>query len=154
MHKRRRKKLSGLVPPMLGGQPLLVRLCEAFVDNLGLLLRVALVVGAIAFVRDLRTLPQPEAADTRPPAVAEIVESDDEQRGAETAPDSPVLSEGVKQAFNCTFKAYRDAHYRKCVQEPSDVYQKPLGDDDDTSFLNDEAPSMLAQSFAVTDPNS
>ena len=35
-------------------RPLLVRLCEAFVDNLALILRVALVLGAIAFVQELR----------------------------------------------------------------------------------------------------
>ena len=46
----------GIAPPVFVREPLLIRLCTAFVDNLTLILRTGLVMGALLLVHDLRIL--------------------------------------------------------------------------------------------------
>ncbi len=61
----RRRKFRGIAPPVLIREPLLVRLCTTFVDNLTLILGTGLVLGAVMMVHDIRILleevTQPEA---------------------------------------------------------------------------------------------
>ena len=112
-----------------------MRLCSAFVDNLTLILRTAFVAGALFLVQDLDSLFQkltmPEIEDLPAAATAEV---DVTPSNAEEN-EEPLLTEGVKHAFNCTFTAYRNAHYDECVEEPSRIYLNPQADPDDTGYL-------------------
>jgi hypothetical protein len=121
----------------MAATPLFIRLCEAFVDNLGLILRVSLVCGAIVFVQelgDVRERMAPVERDTVPPQAA--TEELPVQPGPTVDDDEPWLSDGVRHALNCTHTDYRNRHYDECVQEPSDVYRKPAAEfDDDISFI-------------------
>lgn len=47
MAAKRKPELRGIAAPTLTGEPLFLRLCAAFVDNLTLLLRTALVVSGL-----------------------------------------------------------------------------------------------------------
>ena len=55
MGAKRKRSLGGIFEPMLVREPLFIRLCTAFVDNLGLILRTALVIGALMLVQEFRT---------------------------------------------------------------------------------------------------
>jgi len=118
MAKNRKRKFRGVAPPVLVREPLFVRLCASFVDNLTLILRAGLVMGAVLLVHDLRILldevTQPVAEFV--PALAVPVEI--EAIGT-TEAQEPVLSEGVMHALNCTYEDYRNAHYDECVEDPS-----------------------------------
>jgi len=50
------RKFRGIAAPVLVREPLLVRLCTTFVNNLTLILRTGLVMGAVLLVHDLRIL--------------------------------------------------------------------------------------------------
>lgn len=128
-------------------KPLFISLCEAFVDNLGLILRVALVLGGIAFVQELRDVrdifsPAADESESARPVAEEL------QRPPNATEDAgePWLTDGVKQALRCTHAEYRDRHYDECVQEPSDVYRKPdATTDDDIGFLAREDLVLYAR---------
>jgi len=144
MARRRKKKLQGIAEPALGREPLFVRLCSAFVDNLTLILRTALVTGALFLVQDLSNFYDRVADDA--------VEAESAQNEAESEsiplepimPDEPVINEGVKHAMNCTYADYRESHYDDCVNEPSAVYPRPEADPDDIGYLADDSPVMFA----------
>ena len=117
--------------------PLFIRLCAGFVDNLGLILRVALVCGAVVFVQELGEIRErfaPAEDDTAPAQSA--AEEPAEPPAPAANDDEPWLSDGVRHALNCTHAEYRNRHYEACVQEPSDVYRRPAAEtDDDIGFI-------------------
>ena len=61
-------------------------------------------------------------------------------------PEAPasVLTEGVMHALNCTYKDYRDTHFDECTEGPSDIYQRPDADPDNTGYINAHAPELYA----------
>ena len=144
MAEKRRRNFRGIAEPVLVREPLLVRLCVAFVDNLTLILRIGLVMGAVLLVHDLRTLleemTQPVAESVPTPAVPVEIEA----FGA-TEAQEPVLSDNVKHALKCTYEDYRNVHYDECVKEPSIIYLKPQADPDDTGLVMYEAPVLYAR---------
>ena len=134
MAEKRRRIIRGIAEPYFVREPLLVRLCTAFVDNLVLILRTAFVMGALLLVQDLRILfeeaKQPVVEVVPVPTIpVEVVAVD-----AREVQD-PVLSERVRQALNCTYEDYRDAYYDECVKEPSGIYPRPQADPDDTGLV-------------------
>jgi len=144
MAKNRKRKFRGVAPPVLVREPLFVRLCASFVDNLTLILRAGLVMGAVLLVHDLRILldevTQPVAEFV--PALAVPVEI--EAIGT-TEAQEPVLSKGVMHALNCTYEDYRNAHYDECVEDPSNIYLSPHVDPDDTGLVIYDAPIQYAR---------
>jgi hypothetical protein len=128
-------------------RPLFVRLCEGFVDNLALILRVALVCGAIVFVQQLGDVRERFAArehDTAPPQAT--AEEPPVQPDPAAQDDEPWLSDGVRHALNCTHTEYRNRHYDECVQEPSDVYRRPAGEtEDDIGFIARDDAALYAR---------
>lgn len=143
MAVKHRRFVREIATPIRAREPLFVRLCTGFVDNLAMLLRTAFILGAFFLAQDLRTLyekaaepvaeldPAPTLAAT--PGAIDVVEDPE-----------PVLSEGVIHALNCTFQDYRNAHYDECVKEPSSVYPRPGADPDDTGLVFYEAPILYA----------
>ena len=144
MAKNRRSRFRGIAPPVLVREPLLIRLCATFVDNLTLILRTGLVMGTLLLVHDLRILleevTQPVAESVPAPAVP--IES---EAIVTTEVQEPVLSEGVMHALNCTYEDYRNAHYDECVKDPSRIYLRPHADPDDTGLLIYDAPVLYAR---------
>jgi hypothetical protein len=140
MTRGRQNEWRGIAEPVLVREPLLIRLCTAFVDNLTLLLKTAFVFGAVLLIQDLRTLledvSQPEPA---PAVVVETQEIDDSE------PRESMLTDSVKSALNCTYQDYRNAHYDECVKEPSRIYVRPQADPDDTGLVIREMPVMYAR---------
>lgn len=143
MAGKNKPRLRGIMQPILVREPLLVRVCSAFVDNLTLLLRTAFILGALFLVQDLevmfenRNQPvagiQPEQA-----APAPLVTSQDET-------DEPALSDGVRHALNCTFTDYRNENFDACVNEPSHVYKRPGAEEDDTGQVYHATPVLVAR---------
>lgn len=154
MPKTKYPHYRGKAPRVQPSEPLFVRLCKAFVDNLGILLKTAFVFGAVLLVQNLTDALQ-EMRDAPPsevPILATDSEIDRSERGdVETPADASqepeviesFMSEGVKRAFNCTFTEYREAHYEECVDEPSDVYRQPV-DADDSGFMQAESAILYA----------
>ena len=156
-----KRPLRGNAPKTLIEPPLFVRLCQAFVDNLGIILKTGLVVGSILLLQDLLTgleetrdtaprstrILEADRVDVPPRATTPAHEPGDEEPVAET-----FLSDGVQQALNCTYTEYRNAHYDECVGEPSDVYRHPPADPDDRGHLEHEAEILFAD--AATDKAS
>ena len=142
MSRNKKTRLRGLAEPYLTKEPLFIRACSAFVENLAMILRVALVVGGIFLVRELPLLlEQAEDEQTQQsPAVAEsdsapttLIEEEDE-----------VLTPGVLRALNCTYKDFRDANYDDCVDDQSEVYRRPGADPDDAGFILADADTLYA----------
>jgi hypothetical protein len=144
MAEQRRRNFRGVAEPVFVREPLLVRLCAAFVDNFTLILRTALVIGAVLLVHDLRTvvekMTQPVAESVPTPAAPVEIEAI-----GTTEAQEPVLNESVMHALNCTYGDYRNAHYDECVTEPSRIYQRPQADPDDTGLVIYDAPVMYAR---------
>ncbi len=137
--------------------PLFIRLCQSFVDNLGIILKTAFVFGCIFLVQDLLT----GLAETRqaPPRSTQILEPDrlpdpviDEEPAEEELPKESFLSDGVQHALNCTFTDYRNAHYDECVDEPSDVYRLPPADPNDRGYLERNAAILFASAVIAEQP--
>jgi hypothetical protein len=144
MARRGKIKLRGIAEPVLGREPLVIRLCSAFVDNLTLILRTALVTGALFLVQDLSDFYDRVADDAVEAETAQI------ELEKEPVPDDvieakePVINDRILHARNCTITEYREAHYDDCVDEPSVVYPRPEADPDDIGYLADESPVMFA----------
>ncbi|MDJ0710364.1 MAG: hypothetical protein QNJ14_08245 [Woeseiaceae bacterium] len=134
MSRNRRDNLRGYAEPVLRVRPLFIRLCEAFVDNLSLILRIALVMGAISFVDSyFEHRPELSPADENFP---EQVVAEDPQTQLEQEPGAePWLTDGVEHALKCTHTEFRNEHFDECVKEPSEVYTRPGADPDDTSSI-------------------
>lgn len=140
--------------------PLFVRLCQSFVDNLGVILKTAFVFGAIVLVQDLLT--GLEETRDAPPRSTQILEPDrlaPEEPGsvtdAATRDDAPVetfMSDGVRHALNCTYTDYRNEHFDECVGDDSDVYRHPPADPDDRGFLGRDEEILLAHSRLRVEP--
>jgi hypothetical protein len=143
MARKRMRQLRGLAEPCLTRVPLPVRLCSAFVDNLALILRVGLVLGAVAFIHDFHSITD-ELESSAHRAAAPPTDVDDPRPPTQPAPREPVLTERVKHYLNCTFEDYRAAHYDACVEEPSDIYRKPEAGPDDTGRLDHDTPVLFA----------
>ena len=140
---RRRNELRGTAQPTLVREPLFVRLCTALVDHLGLVLKTAMLLAAAVFVQELQSsFSGAGQADRLEPAPA-IVTTNPVAPSVKDEFAEPVLSEGVKQALNCTYAEYRNAHYDECVNEPSQVYPKPIGEDPDGAWFHSPTPSVL-----------
>ena len=80
-------------------RPLFIRLCEAFSDNLGLILRVALVCGAIAFVDELGDIREhfsPTGAETA--AIETLPEEPPADAEPGTRDAEPWLTDGVRHS--------------------------------------------------------
>jgi len=145
MARKSKLKLRGIAQPVLPGEPLVLRLCTAFVDNLALLLRTMLVIGAVVLVQDLRTqVPDsPPAGAALEPAPAATVAAP--PSAARAAPDTPLLSDRVKHCMNCTYQDYRAEHFDECVETPSSIYAPPPPDPDDTGMLEKGSALLLAR---------
>ncbi len=144
MKKSRINALRGHVPPSAGRQPLFVRLCEAFVDNLSMILRGLFLLGAMALVQDLRLFSDDIAkpAEDSSSAVVAVKEQGGDA-SAETPNEEPVVTDRVKDALACTYKAYRDSHYDECVDDGGSlVYERPVPDG--SRLLIAEKPVQLA----------
>jgi hypothetical protein len=139
-----KRRLLGLAAPTLAGEPLAVRLCRAFVDNLAMILRGAFIVGALSLAQQFDTftekLSQPVAAIEpvveRPVIVA--------APSAPAGQAEPVVSDRVKHFLNCTYDEYRRENYAACVDEPSGIYHPPEADPDDSGSLFRRPPVRLA----------
>jgi hypothetical protein len=140
----RRRKLRGVAPPALVREPLLIRLCTKFVENLTLILRIGLVMGAVLLVHELRILFEEVKQPVAESALARAVPVESEEIGT-TEAQEPVLTDGVMHALNCTYGEYRDAHYDECVKDPSRIYLRPQADPDDTGYVMYDAPVMYAR---------
>jgi len=143
MGAKRKRSLGGIFEPMLVREPLFIRLCTAFVDNLGLILRTALVIGALMLVQEFRTLTsigERAVADADQPAPAGDMPARPPQ-----APAEPVITDRVRHYLNCTYETYRADHYAECVEEPSRVYTSPQPGPDDLGHFHEPAPVLLAR---------
>ena len=59
--------------------------------------------------------------------------------------DSAVLTGGVLHTLNCTCTEYSETHFDKCVDEPSQVYPRPIGEDPGGTWNPDQnRPVLLA----------
>ncbi len=122
--------------------PLFVRLCEAFVDNLARILRVALVVGGIYLAQslaDFREVVSPGQPLSEPPRAVEIAAEPPLHDGG--LRDSEI----IKLAEECTHADYWQRHYDKCFPDGSEIYPRPdPGDLDDAGFLKDNSAILFA----------
>ena len=152
MTRKSKRRLQGIVAPVLPGKPLFIRLCEAFVDNLAMILRGALVAGALVLAQQLGSL-----TENLLPAVVEL-EPLVEEPAAIAAPlppaesPGPVVSDRARHYLNCTYEAYRRENYAECVDEPSHIYRPPEADPDDTGSLFQPSPLRFAHRAARPGP--
>lgn len=143
----RQRNPRRIVDPRGHRVPTFIRLCEAFVDNLSQILRLALVIGGIILVQELMVLrdlfsepAMPDQAQAERPALPSDV----------VAPPEPLLTDEIIHAQNCTRKEYWSAHYDECFPDGSEVYPRPhTADPDDTGFLRHDSPVL----FARLEPN-
>jgi len=145
MAHRLKRSICVIAAPVLARVPLFIRLCSAFVDNLTLILRTALVVGAIFLVKDLRIATEkitPTVAEIEQAPVVHVVVT---EPTAEPEPQDPVLSEQVQHFLNCTYEDYRTTYYDDCVEGQSRIYLRPQAGPDDTGYVPCAAPVMLAR---------
>lgn len=142
MTGNRKTELRGIAQPILVREPLFVRFCSAFVDNLALILRTAFVIGSLFLVQDLQLRIEKSGQP-----IAEIQAEQSEPTPTPVEPtqtEEPVLSDGVKHALNCTFEDYRNENFDECVNGPSRVYQRPGAEEDDTGHLFYAKPELYA----------
>jgi hypothetical protein len=134
--------LRGIAEPVLGREPLLVRTCSAFVNNLTRILQIAFIVGAIFLAQEFRSL-----TEDLPQAVAEFETEPTSEPAPVFAPEpqEPVLTERVKHYLNCTYEDYRITRYDECVEGPSRIYRGPQADPDDMGNVSYELPIRLAR---------
>jgi hypothetical protein len=144
MARKSRNKLRGIAEPVLGREPLFIRLCSAFVDNLTLILRTALVTGAFFLVQDLSEFYDRVTDDAVESETAQIEVEKDPVPADVIEVKEPVINDRILHARNCTIAEYREAHYDDCVDEPSVVYPRPEADPDDIGYLADDSPMMFA----------
>ncbi len=122
--------------------PLVVRLCESFVDNLATILRIGLVVGSVFLIQELQLLQAIFLPDEAGMPEQQAVSTEAPEPRIE---EDPWLTDGVQQALNCTYQQYREENCDECVEEPSEFYRPPTADEDDTGFLVHESPVLFAR---------
>ena len=152
MTGRRKQRLRGIAAPVLPGEPLVIRFCRAFTDNLALLLRGAFILGALLLVQEFDRLAagfSPSTADVEP--IPEAPAAAIEPLVPE-APELPVLTDRVRHYLNCTYDEYRRQNYAECVEEPSGIYRAPEADPDDTGSLLRQSPVRFAHQPGSADP--
>jgi len=142
MSAKRKRSLGGIFEPMLVSEPLFIRLCAAFVDNLRIILQTAFVIGALLLVRELRIATEDVPAQA---ADAEPVTSPVSEPGQPVEQAEPVVTDRVRHYLNCTYEAYRADHYAECVEEPSRVYTSPQPGPDDMGHFHEPAIVLLAR---------
>lgn len=152
MTGRRKRPLRGIAAPVLPGEPLFIRSCRAFTDNLALLLRGAFILGALLLVQEFDRFAaglvrSAAEADPLPPATALAIEPP-----APSEPELPVLTDRVWHYLNCTYHEYRRQYYAECVEEPSGIYRAPEADPDDTGSLLRQSPVQFARRAAAARP--
>lgn len=161
MAGHRKRALRGSAPKVLAEPPLFVRLCQTFVDSLRVILKTGFVFGAIFLVQDLLTgleetlqapLRSTQVLEADRLAPARSIARSIEGPASEDPPVKKVMSEDVRLALNCTFTEYRNAHYERCVDEPSDVYRHPPANPDDRGYLEHAATILLAGTEVVQEP--
>jgi len=135
MTRRIKRHMRGITEPVLVREPLLVRSCSAFVNNLTLILKTAFIVGAILLARDIRSITQELGHSMVEVEPALLVQEVETEPTAEPEPLQPVLSERVKHYLNCTYEDYRSTHYDECIEGPSRIYQRPQAKPDDIGNL-------------------
>ena len=152
MTGKSKQRLHGIAAPVLPDKPLFIRLCEAFVDNLAMILRGALIGGALVLAHQFATL-----TEDLSPHVAEI---DSVPVPADVSADSivppepaqPVVTDRVRHYLNCTYEEYRRENYADCIDEPSGIYRPPEADPDDTGSLFRQSPLRFAYHASRPDP--
>ena len=146
MAQQRKAPFRSLVEPFLDSEPLFIRLCSAFVNNLAQILRVTLLIGAILLIRDFRAISDEWMHRGTDPATIEPVIASEPT--ISPVPQEPVVTERVRHYLNCTYKDYRTEHYGECVEEASEVYGPPQAGPDDTGYLYHERPVRLVSTLA------
>lgn len=142
MSAKRKRSLGGIFEPMLVREPLFIRLCTAFVDNLGWILRTALVIGALMLVQEFRTL---TSLGERAVAGADQPVPAGSMPAMPQPPADPVITDRVRHYLNCTYETYRADHYAECVEEPSRVYTSPQPGPDDMGYFHEPVQVLLAR---------
>jgi len=135
MTRRFKRHVRGIAEPILVREPLLVRSCSAFVNNLTLILKTAFILGAILLARDFHSLSNDlsrSAADIEPTLVVKEVEP---EPTAEPEPQEPLLNERVQHYLNCTYEDYRATYYDECIKGPSKIYRRPQAKPDDIGSI-------------------
>ncbi len=152
MVKNRKHNIRGTAPPILVREPLILRLCTSFVNNLTLILKTGLVVGSVVLVHDLRVFFDEVNHPVAESVPVQVVPVEIEAADAD-AISEPVLSEGVLHALNCTYQDYRDSHYDECVKDQSRIYQRPEAGPDDTGYVFYDVPVLYARLNETPDWN-
>lgn len=159
MAVNRKRPLRGNAPKALVEPPLFIRLCQSFVDHLGVILKTAFVFGAIVLVEDLLT--GLEETREAPPRSVQILEPDQlapavpgpgGSGAADDVATETFMSDGVRHALNCTYTEYRNEHYDECVDDDSEVYRHPPADSDDRGFVARDALILLADTKVFSEP--
>ena len=135
MTVKNKRSFRGIAAPARAREPVLVRLCSAFVNNVSTILKAGLVVGAAMFIHDFRILMDellPAMTVSKPVPVAVEVQAADDSETQES-----LYTDRVMHFYNCTFEDYRNANYEDCVLEPSEIYQPPEANPDDTGWVVD-----------------
>jgi len=152
MAVKNKQSFHGVAAPAVSREPVLVRLCSAFVNNLSTILKAGLVVGAAFFIHDFRILMDellPAATVSKPIPVAIEIEV---KLSDEPEPQESLYTDRVMHFYNCTFEDYRNANYENCVLEPSEIYRPPQADPDDTGrFTRRGAPVKYAREGRTRD---
>ena len=128
---------------MLVREPLLVRSCSAFVNNLPLILKTAFIVATIGLVHEIRD--EFEArndirAGIELAPAPRLIESE-----PSVEPYESVVTDRVLHFLNCTYEDYRTTHYEECTEAPSRIYQRPQARPDDMGNLPYDMPVRLAR---------
>ena len=130
MARKNKRPFGGTAAPGIGREPLFVRLCAAFVDNLTMLLRIGYVVGTVFLIQQLDGLiGTPDHPKISSEQVAEELPVKPVE-GPETD-EPPLITDGVRLAYECTFKEFRTAHPDECAIDSVDRQAEP----DDTGLI-------------------
>jgi hypothetical protein len=142
MSKRRNNPPRRIVDPRGHRIPLFVRFCEAFVENLSQILRVALVVGGVYLAHSLVDLRDAMNGAPEVPASAAVAETPETLPAQDAA---PFESEVIQLAEDCTRTEYWTRHYDKCFPDGSAIYPRPDPKAlDDASFIMGDRAVMVA----------
>jgi len=145
MTRKRKQTMRGVAQPVYAHEPLVLRVCNAFVDNLAMILRTAFVIGAFFLVQDLKLFTEEvrhASPDPAPVANTDVVPAAPIER---QEPGDAVLTDDVKRALNCTYTEYRNAHYDECVQDQSEIYRRPQPGPDETGLILYGAQTLYAR---------
>ena len=143
---KRANRFRQTAQPTFEQEPLLVRLCAAFVEHLGVILKTTMLFATALFVQELQLLFSDSDSRDGEPVSPTVIQTERAAPPQSESADDPVLSEGVLHALNCTYTDYRETHFDECVEEPSAVYPRPIGDDPGGAWNPDQRrPVLLAR---------